>query len=80
VSPFDFAAIKMLSLQDPEVSGVSFLRIPRMSRTAYSAFCLKNLAEHITTDYCLVFQSDGFPLNSQFWTEEVLTYDYIGAP
>lgn len=77
---FDFAAIKMLSPQDPEVSGISFLQIPPMSRTAYSAFCLKNLTDYITTDYCLVFQSDGFPLNPQFWTEEFLSYDYIGAP
>lgn len=77
---FDFGAIKLLCLQDPEVSGVSFLQIPQMSRTAYSTFCLKNLADYITTDYCLVFQSDGFPLNPQFWTDEFLAYDYIGAP
>ena len=76
----EFGAIKLLSREDPQVEGVQFFEIPRMSRTAYSAFCLKNLSEYVSTDFCLVFQSDGFVLNPEFWTDEFLSYDYIGAP
>jgi hypothetical protein len=76
----DFCAIKFLAREDPRVDGISFIQIPRMSRTGYSAFCLRNLSQYVDTDFCLVFQSDGFVLNPEFWSDDFFAYDYIGAP
>ena len=35
---------------------------------------------YFDTDYVLTFQSDGFILNPDAWTDEFFNYDYIGAP
>ncbi|MFM6811478.1 MAG: DUF5672 family protein, partial [Dolichospermum sp.] len=40
----------------------------------------KELNSFIETEFCLVTQGDGFIINPQFWSEEFLNYDYIGAP
>lgn len=46
----------------------------------YNYFCLKNLWAFIQTDYVLIIHPDGMAVNSQYWTDEYLNYDYIGAP
>lgn len=46
----------------------------------YNLFCAKELDKLVKTDYCLVFQWDGYPINVDAWNPEWFKYDYIGAP
>ena len=46
----------------------------------YNLFCAKGLNDMIKTDYCLVFQWDGYPINVSAWDDDWFSYDYIGAP
>ncbi len=50
------------------------------SKEEYDKFMMEEINEYVTTEYALVFQSDGFILNPNAWDEEYLKYDYIGAP
>lgn len=45
----------------------------------YSPWILKNLSSYITTDFCLIYQYDGFIINPDLWSDDFLDYDYIGA-
>ncbi|MFM6023818.1 MAG: DUF5672 family protein, partial [Dolichospermum sp.] len=53
---------------------------PIKNLVEYSRFIIKELNSFIETEFCLVTQGDGFIINPQFWSEEFLNYDYIGAP
>ncbi len=46
----------------------------------YSSFLVKDLHKYINTDFCVIMQSDGYPINPKAWTDDFLKYDYIGAP
>jgi hypothetical protein len=76
----EFFSIKMFLVEDPNIPGVEFHKIDKMGITDYSRFCLHKLADHIDTDFCLIFQDDGFVLNPDLWTDEFFMYDYIGSP
>ena len=41
---------------------------------------VESVNDHITTDFCLVVQNDGYIINPGAWDDEFLNYDYIGAP
>ena len=63
-----------------ERDGIEVVRIaPIHSRVAYSQFVLKELGAHISTDYALIVQWDGFIIDDRAWAEEFWYYDYIGA-
>ena len=73
---------RTLLLTDREIAhpDVEAQRIaPIRSRAAYSQFVLKELGEHIETDYALVVQWDGFVIDGSAWADEFWNYDYIGA-
>ena len=73
---------RVLLLTDSTVThdGVEAVAIPSIrSRAAYSRFMVKELAHHITTDYALVVQWDGFVIDGTMWANEFWNYDYIGA-
>ena len=75
----EFAEVTLLSSipsDDPRV--VSIKHLP--TKTAYSEFMVKELANYIFTKHILVIQYDGFVLNPYAWRREWLQYDYIGAP
>jgi len=76
---FEFGSVKLLSSipdADPRV-----VRIDNVdSLETYSHFFIKKLHEYVDTDFVLVIQYDGFILNPEAWTDDFLTYDYIGAP
>ena len=38
------------------------------------------LYKHVSTEFCITVQHDGFIINPDSWTNEFLSYDYIGAP
>jgi hypothetical protein len=53
---------------------------PITSKEEYSSFILKKLNSHITTEFIIISQWDGFILNPAAWTDRFFDYDYIGAP
>ncbi len=53
---------------------------PLRSIEAYSTYMLKSLAPLIRTSHVLIVQWDGFVLNGAAWSDEFLSFDYIGAP
>jgi tetratricopeptide (TPR) repeat protein len=74
------ARILLLTDEDTQYDGVETKRIaPIKSRAAYSQFMLKQLADHIDTDYALVVQWDGFVIHDDAFADEFWNYDYIGA-
>jgi len=78
----DFAGVILFtSADDVSCRGVTVRTIEPISDLAgYSRFCLKELFKHITTDFIITVQTDGFIINPNLWREEFLEYDYIGAP
>ena len=75
-----FGKIKMICLEDPNVDGVDFIQASHMTIDEYSAFCINKLHSYVNTDFCLIFQDDGFILNPELWSDDFLKYDYIGSP
>ena len=65
-------------------SDIPALRIVRTESVSsveeYSAFMIKGLNKHISTEHCLIVQWDGFVIHPESWNNEFLDYDYIGAP
>ena len=45
----------------------------------YSRFVMKELADHIGTDFVQLVQWDGYVIRGEGWDAEFLDYDYIGA-
>lgn len=78
----EFAACKLfsdsgLAADHPDITVVP---IPRLaSASAYSAFMLDGLVDHIDTSHCLVVQWDGHVIDARRWQPAFLDYDYIGA-
>lgn len=77
-----FGDVKLMASSAPtEIpSNVEYVPIPAMDFLGYSRFLVKDLHRYFDTPYCLVVQPDGFVINANFWTDEFLEYDYIGAP
>ena len=60
--------------------GEIFINDPKInSRQAYSKFIIQELHKHITTDFVLIVQWDGFIIDPDAWNTQFLDYDYIGA-
>ena len=74
----DFKQVKLFSpVKD---NTFNTIEIPYLDVSLYAKFCVEELHKHIDTEYCLLVQSDGFIINTDYWTDEFLQYDYIGAP
>lgn len=74
-----FGKVKLLSSIESEDKRV--VAIEKISSTEeYSLFMIKELDKHIDTEFAIIFQYDGFILNTKAWSNEFLKYDYIGAP
>lgn len=52
----------------------------KMDYKEYNRFVFEDLCQYVSTDFCLLFQNDGYILDGSKWTDEFLKYDYIGAP
>ena len=76
----EFASIQMISTHDPEIKGVSHTRIKEFGISDYSRFCLHHLSDWVNSEFCLIFQDDGFILNPSLWNDSFYEYDYIGSP
>ena len=57
-----------------------FYEVPKFDKKEHSRLCLQMVPDLVTTDWALFVQYDGFPTNPQYWTNDFLNYDYIGAP
>lgn len=76
---FDFGAVKLLSsIPDTDARVVPIDHVGSIEK--YSHFFVKEVHDHVDTDFVLVIQYDGFILNPDAWTDDFLKYDYIGAP
>lgn len=67
-------------LNEIKTLGVSHHIINGFDYIGYNNFMVKNLYDHITSDFCISIQHDGFIINPNLWDDEFLNYDYIGAP
>lgn len=75
----EFADVKLLTSLPTEDNRK--VEIPHIgSIEDFSLFCLRDLVKYVDTDFVLLVQYDGFILNPNSWTDEFLSYDYIGAP
>jgi tetratricopeptide (TPR) repeat protein len=74
------ARVLLLTDSKESFDGVEVVSITSIkSREAYSQFMLKQLVNHIDTDYALVVQWDGFVIHDNAFADEFWNYDYIGA-
>lgn len=80
IKNFDFNKVILISPYNPEVEGVTYIHTNPLTYDEYNTWCLHNLSDYVDTDYCILFQDDGFPLNPEHWRDEFLEYDYVGAP
>jgi hypothetical protein len=71
MSQANFGDCQFLSCKD---------NIPYMNTAMYNEFCIKELTNYVNTDFCLVIQWDGYIIDTDYWTNEFLEYDYIGSP
>lgn len=76
----DFGEIVFVSTYEPKVHGITYIHTNPIAHNDYNKWCLNDLHKYVKTEYCLSFQDDGFPLNPEYWDNEFLNYDYVGAP
>lgn len=50
------------------------------NKAHYSNFCLNYLYRYVRDDLVFIIQTDSFIYNSNYWDDQFLEYDYIGAP
>ena len=81
-----FADVKLITHEDvfefknyPDISGITVEKCPKLDYKGYSEFMIYNLHKHISTDFVLVANWDGFVINSDKWSDDFTKYDYIGA-
>jgi ADP-heptose:LPS heptosyltransferase len=76
-----FERVQWFTNRPLEAPGIDVVVIPDIASIAdYSRFMIKDLANHVATDFALVVQYDGFVVNGRRWRAEFLDYDYLGAP
>ena len=80
MSTIDFYEIKFFGTVDPEIPGLNFIKIDEMSIYEYSKFCIFDLVKVVDSEYCLIFQDDGFIVNPELWDDDFYNYDWIGSP
>jgi hypothetical protein len=77
----EFAEVALFTSKQTPFGDVTVHEIEDITNLAdYSLFCIKKLADYITTDFMITVHSDGFIINPHLWRSEFLDYDYIGAP
>ena len=51
-----------------------------MDFVGYNRLIIEDLHKYFETSHCLIVQADSFVVDSNFWKDEFLEFDYIGAP
>jgi len=65
---------------DGEIHPLPKWALGKWSLKLHNRLLLGEMINHVTTDFAIYCQWDGFAINPQHWTDEFLHYDYIGAP
>lgn len=76
----DFKYVKLLSATKIKVNNIETIEINSLSKEDYANFCIYKLPEFVDTDFCLTVQNDGFIIDTNYWDNNYLNFDYIGAP
>ena len=79
----EFGASKLLCTSDPKIKypDIEYISIPPLkSVDDYNEIIFQDLHKYFKTSHCLIVQADSFVVNSDFWTDDFLKYDYIGGP
>jgi hypothetical protein len=79
-SCIEFSEIIFVGTTDPLCDFIKFHKTNPLSINDYSRICLLELTNYVNSDFCLIFQLDGFALNPELWNDSFYEYDYIGAP
>ena len=58
---------------------IEVVQIPKLDLQGYSLWCIRELWRHVSTDYVLIVQADGYILNPHLWSDDFLC-DFIGPP
>lgn len=61
------------SYVDHKINSINSLR-------DYSIFAVKEMHKYINSEFLMIIQRDGYPINLEAWDDQFLDYDYIGAP
>lgn len=80
MSRCQFGAIKLLTSIPCRYEGIETTMVdPITSISEYSRFVMRELYAYIDTPFVLVTQWDGYVVNPDAWSDEFLSYDYVGA-
>ncbi len=78
---FRFAASVLYTDVSPSIEFNHAVRlIPKLDFRGVQRWELSDLRNAFDTDFCLYVQHDGWILNPHLWTDDFLSWDYIGAP
>ena len=78
-----FGFSKIVTHEKPSTlpAGITYEECPRISSIdEYSKYVIYDLTKHVSTNYCLLVQHDGFVSHPEKWEDGFLDWDYIGAP
>jgi hypothetical protein len=77
----NFASIKLIAPISPIIlhPSVQYQNIKRLSWQEYNWFVTFGLKNFVSSDFCILTQTDGFITNPSAWNIDFLNYDYIGA-
>lgn len=75
-----FAEVILFTDKDVSPTDIKVVKIEPLDYIGYSHYMVYELHKHISTDFVLIIQDDGFVINPKQWNPEFLNYDYIGAP
>lgn len=67
----------------PAIEGIEWVRSVRAVGDpikSYSRWCQMELRGFFDTSHVLIWQTDGFALDPEAWTDEFLEYDFVGSP
>lgn len=75
-----FDSVQLFTHEKINPLGIEVVNIPKLDYKQYNEFVAMNLWEKTRTDYVILVQNDGYILDGTKWSDDFLSYDYIGAP
>jgi len=59
--------------------GSTWIKTAPIDFHGYNKLAFKGLSKYVNTDHFMVVQYDGMPTDANYWSDDFLEYDYIGA-
>lgn len=69
-----------ISVYDMQAELNDNLQNDEANRVGFNKLFIDETAKHMTDDFCLNVQHDSTVIDSAYWTDEFLNYDYVAAP